>query len=308
MTDASRASGVTGAAADARVQRDAGLTAFVLAGGGSHGAVQVGMLRALVRAGIVPGLVVGTSVGAINGAFFASDPTVRGVGRLADIWRTLRRRDVYPAPLRTWVPALLGHRSHLCDDTGLRRVVANAFGAMTFDDLRVPCAVVAADYRTSEEVVLREGAVGSAVLASAAVPVIFPPVALNGRLLVDGALCRNTPIHTAVALGATRVVVLPTGFACAFRDRARGAIATALHHVSVLFARQLANEADQVRAARPDVAVRVVPPMCPMPVSSYDFSTIAQFIADAERSTETWLADGGLGRDSIPENLGPHAH
>ena len=60
------------------------------------------------------------------------------------------------------------------------------------------CAVVAADFRTSDEVVLQEGRVKDAVLASAAIPVIFPPVSLGGRLLVDGALSRNTPISTAV--------------------------------------------------------------------------------------------------------------
>jgi len=286
----------------------AGLTAFVLAGGGSHGALQVGMLRALSLAGIVPDLIVGTSVGAINGAYFASDPTVPGVDRLANIWRALRRSDIYPAPPSTWVPALLGRRSHVCDDIGLRRVVAGAFGALTFEELPVRCAVVAADYRTSEEVILRTGPIAIAVLASAAVPVIFPPVDVDGRLLVDGALSRNTPIRTAVALGATRVIVLPTGFACALPMNARGAIATALHHVSVLFARQLATEAAHVRATEAGVAVRVVPPMCPMPVSSYDFSAVGQFIGDAERSTEAWIADGGLDRDAIPETLGPHSH
>ncbi len=68
-----------------------GKTAFVLAGGGSLGAVQVGMLKALARAGIVPDLVVGASVGAINGAFYAGDPTPAGVERIERIWLGLSR-------------------------------------------------------------------------------------------------------------------------------------------------------------------------------------------------------------------------
>ena len=77
-----------------------GGTVFVLAGGGSLGAVQVGMLDALVVAGVTPDFVLGTSVGAINGVFFASDPSAAGVERLGRIWAGISRRDVYPlAPL-----------------------------------------------------------------------------------------------------------------------------------------------------------------------------------------------------------------
>lgn len=283
-------------------------TAFVLAGGGSHGAVQVGMLRALVRAGLRPDLVVGTSVGAVNGAFFASDPTLEGVERLAAIWHGVQRRHIYPAPATTWIPALLGHRMHLCDPAGLRALLARSFGTLDFSALPVACAVVAADFQTSEEVVLREGRVAHAVLASAAVPVIFPPVSVDGRLLVDGALSRNTPISTAMALGATRIVVLPTGFACGVRGLPRGAVATALHHISVLFARQLAAEAFAAQRDRHDVTLHIVPPLCPMPVSSYDFSSVGALIARATASTDDWITAGGLANALIPMTLAPHTH
>lgn len=76
-------------------------TAFVLAGGGSLGAGQVGMLKA--RAGIVPDCVVGASVGAINGAYYAAAPDLAGVERLQDIWLRLRSADVFPFSwLRPW--------------------------------------------------------------------------------------------------------------------------------------------------------------------------------------------------------------
>lgn len=283
-------------------------TAFVLAGGGSHGAVQVGMLRAIVRAGLVPDLIVGTSVGAVNGAFFASDPTAKGVERLAEIWHGVQRRHIYPAPATTLIPAILGRAAHLCDPAGLRALLMRSFGDTEFSDLPLPCAVVAADFRTSEEVVLQAGRVADAVLASAAVPVIFPPVTLGDRLLVDGALSRNTPIGTALALGATRLVVLPTGFACGARDMPRGAVATALHHISVLFARQLSSEAMAVQQSRPDVTMNIAPPLCPMPVSSYDFSSVRALIARADASTTDWIAADGLSNDHIPLNLAPHTH
>jgi NTE family protein len=266
------------------------------------------MLRAISRTGLVPDVVVGTSVGAVNGAFFASDPTPRGVERLAAIWHGVQRRHIYPAPAMTWIPTLLGRRAHLCDAAGLRALLSRSLGDLEFSDMPVSCAVVAADFSTSEEVVLQTGRVADAVLASAAVPVVFPAVSLNGRLLVDGALSRNTPIGTALALGATRLVVLPTGFACGVRGIPRSAVATALHHISVLLARQLAAEALAAQQARPDVTLHIAPPLCPMPVSSYDFSSAGALIARAEDSTAAWIAADGLLNDQIPMTLAPHTH
>lgn len=297
-------SAVTQADADGRPER----TAFVLAGGGSHGAVQVGMLRSLQRAGLRADLVVGTSVGAINGAFFASDPSEDGVNRLAAIWHALRRQDIYPVPVSSWLPLVLGRRAHLCDSRGLRGVIARAFGSLTFADLPVACALVATEFLTGEEVVLRDGPVGRAALASAAVPVVLPPVDIEGVALVDGALARNTPVRTAIALGATRVVILPTGFACGLRAQPQGAVATALHHVSVLFARQLAAETALARTAHPHVAVRVVPPLCPLPVSSYDFTSVRWLISAAEQTTDAWLAGGGADSNDTSSSLMPHVH
>ena len=76
-------------------------TAFVFAGGGSFGAIQVGMMHSLAAHGISADMVVGSSVGALNGAFYAGDPTLKGVLRLETIWRGLRRQDVFPITWRT---------------------------------------------------------------------------------------------------------------------------------------------------------------------------------------------------------------
>lgn len=284
-----------------------GPTALVLAGGGSHGAVQVGMLRALARAGFRPDLIVGTSVGAINGAYFASNPTLDGVERLATIWEGVRRSDVYRTGISMWLPALLGRRSHLCDPSGLTALMVRSFGELTFESLPVRCAVVAADFHDGREVILERGRVRDAVCASAAVPVIFPPVERDGQLLVDGAVCRNTAVSVAVGLGARHVVVLPTGFACAAGTPPRGAIATALHHVSVQFARQLAAEVAEL-GRKGAAALHVVPPLCPLPMSSYDFSGVRALMASAERSTRAWLDAGGLDATVVPAALAPHVH
>src|SRR3954449_6298822 len=96
-------------------------TAFVLAGGASLGAMQVGMLRALYERGITPDLLVGTSAGALNAAFVASRPqTAATADELARVWRALRRDDVFPINPRTLIGGMTNHRDHLVSDRGLR--------------------------------------------------------------------------------------------------------------------------------------------------------------------------------------------
>jgi NTE family protein len=97
-------------------------TAFVFAGGGSFGAIQVGMMASLARRGITADMVVGSSVGALNGAFYASDPTIDGVERLANIWRGLRRQDVFPFTWRTLL-SFLWRRDFLIPHDGVRKLV-----------------------------------------------------------------------------------------------------------------------------------------------------------------------------------------
>jgi len=97
-------------------------TAFVFAGGGSFGAIQVGMLHSLIAHGISADMVVGSSVGALNGAFYAGDPTLSGVEKLGDIWRSLTRQDVFPMSWRTLL-SFLWRRDFLISHDGIRRLI-----------------------------------------------------------------------------------------------------------------------------------------------------------------------------------------
>ena len=283
----------------------AGGTAFVMAGGGSHGAVQVGMLRALVAANVKADLVVGTSAGAINGTFFASEPTAEGVERLARIWTGILRHHVYPLSALGWVRGVLGRQPHLLDPSGLRSVIARSLPVTRLEDTQIPCAVVGARAADGGEVVFTGGVAVDAVLGSASIPVLFPPVLVDGVAIMDGAIANNSAISTAVALGADRVIVLPTGFACAARGAPRNAVATALHVVNVLFAGQLARDAERFSGRIP---VAIVPPLCPMPVASYDFSRAGWLLDQAAETTSQWIAAGGLSDFSVPMSLRPHAH
>src|SRR5579862_2183869 len=179
-------------------------TAFVLAGGGSLGAVQVGMLAALTRRGVVPDFIVGASVGAINAAYYAAEPDERGVQRLERIWLKLHRSDVFPfSPIASML-GFFGKKDHLVTPAPLRSLIESELPYQRLEDTRLPCYVVATDALQGTGVVLSSGPAATALLASAAIPAVFPPVLLDGRFLLDGGVSNNTPISIAVEMGATR--------------------------------------------------------------------------------------------------------
>jgi NTE family protein len=184
--------------------------AFVLSGGGNLGALQVGMIHALVENGLWPGMIVGTSVGAINGAFFASRPDLPGIAEIARLWSSLRRKDVLGLDLGSLVGGFRGRPRHLFDSTSIRRILESFLTFSRLEDAPIPLTVVATALGTGEAVALNSGDAATALLASSAVPRLLPPVEIGGRLLVDGAAAADVPLQQAIALGAREIYVLPT--------------------------------------------------------------------------------------------------
>jgi len=279
-------------------------TAFVLAGGGSLGAVQAGMLLELMGAGERPDLVVGVSAGALNGAFLAFDPSVAMAERIAELWRRVTTREALGLTWRSLL-GLLGIRGHVADSRGVRAILERELPYRTFDATRVPFHVVAAEETTGAEVLLNKGSVLEAVLASTAIPGVFEPVTIAGRRLVDGVVATGTPIATAVRLGATRLIVLPCGFTCVETAVPRHALGRAMHAISLLGARQLRQDFDHYAE---HVTLRMVPPLCPLDHSAYDYSHGAALIDAARASTRLWLGAGGLEREGFPGALEVHSH
>ena len=281
-----------------------GKTAFVFAGGGSFGAIQVGMLHSLAAHGVTADMVVGCSVGALNGAFYAGDPTLEGVERLGVIWRALQRHDVFPITWKTML-SFLWHRDFLIPHDGIRKLVDDHIPYRNLEEARLPLHIVATDIITGDSVVLSEGSTAEAIVASTAIPGAFSPIRYKDYYLADGAISSNTPIQVAVNKGATRLIILPTGHACANQDPPVGAVANALHALTLLIARQLVNE---LEALGPDIEYFVVPPLCPLVGSPYDFSRTADHIDRAILSTDAWLAQHGLQQGKIPHEMRLHSH
>jgi NTE family protein len=166
------------------------------------------MLRALLERGIVPDVVIGTSAGALNGAGVAYAPNLTGVAQLAAVWEQLRAEQVFPGGriLRAWNVVRRG--THLFENTGLASLIDHATPARSFADLEVPLRVVATDLDSGDEVVLARGPLKPALLASCALPGVFPIVEHDRRRLVDGGVVNSVPLWHALSGPVGRVFVL----------------------------------------------------------------------------------------------------
>ncbi len=188
-----------------------GQTAFVLGGGGHLGAYEVGMLRALLEAGITPDIVVGTSVGAINGAVLAADPTMVSVARLEELWSGMAESGIFENSITAVLGTAVRSGTHLYSNEPLRRALERDLPVRLIEDLAVPFQCVAASIERAAERWFSRGPVVDAVLASSAVPGLLPPVELDGEHYLDGGLVDSVPVGRALALGARTVYVLHVG-------------------------------------------------------------------------------------------------
>ncbi|OJF10786.1 patatin-like phospholipase family protein [Couchioplanes caeruleus] len=188
-----------------------GPVAFVLGGGGVLGAVQVGMLRALFRAGHRPDVVVGTSIGAVNGALVAADPTEAVTDRLVRLWASPEAAEVYGDSLARQLRRFAA-RTHLHSPLPLRRLLGAEVGEhATFADLKVPFRCCAASIERAAEHWFDSGPLVDAVLASSSVPGLLPPMEIAGEHFVDGGIVNSIPIGEAVRVGAKLIFVLQVG-------------------------------------------------------------------------------------------------
>ena len=187
-------------------------TAFVLGGGGVLGAAEVGMLRALLEAGVRPDLVIGTSVGALNGSLLATDPELDVVDRLVGLWESAASgKDVYGEGVVRQMSRAVRTGTHLHSSEPLRQRLADELGDVTFDELEVPFQCCAASIERAAEHWFTEGRVVDAVVASAAVPGLLEPAVVGDEHFLDGGIVNSIPVGRAVEAGATRIFVLQVG-------------------------------------------------------------------------------------------------
>lgn len=261
---------------------------FVLSGGAARGAVQVGMMEVLLEHGIVPHALVGTSVGALNAASMGVRADLARVQELRDRWLQLGTRDIFPGGTLTRVGHLLRQRPCLFSSAALARLIAQWVPVKLLEDLPTPVRVVTTPLAGNSAVYHRHGRVDQLLLASAAVPAVFAPVALPAScghpgLHVDGGIADLVPISGAADLAPTRVFVLDASVPARL-PRGRTPIDILVASLGV---------ATRVRP-EPDLGVRVAVHRMTTPdlgAGMTDFSYTARHIADGRAAAERMVEE-----------------
>ncbi len=274
--------------------------AFALSGGVSLGALQVGQMRALMEFGIVPDMLVGTSAGALNCAWMGQGWTADRLEQLAEVWRTVRFRDVFgPFPLAGTVRLLFGGQSLVTNKR--LRVMAERWLPQDHASLPLDTTVIAADLQRGRPVPLRTGDLRANILASTALPGVFPPVEIDGRLLVDGGIAENVPMAQAARLGAQTIVVLDASYPCQLDRLPDDVIARTILVINHTIASQALGTLAMVPSDR---TVLYLPGPCPLTVAPGEFRHGAALIEQAYGTVLPFLADlqvGGAGIYGDPQ-------
>ena len=270
-------------------------TVFVLGGGGRWGAVEVGMLQALNEADVHPDLVLGTSIGAFNGSVIADQPGEAGVKNLVDLWQTMSEAGVFRGGLidRIVNVATLQPAIHKTEE--LQLVLEHVHGpAKRIEELEIPFQCVAASIEKSGEHWFTEGPLLPAILASAAVPGLFPPVEIEGEHFYDGGLVNSVPLDRAIQLGAEVIYVLQVGrIEAPLRPPER-------LHESALIAFEIARRhmfARALKAMPDDIELHLLPSGNPVAfddrrqIKWKDTSNMAELVDGAYAATQKYLTE-----------------
>ena len=172
----------------------------------------MGMLRALDRAGVTPDLILGTSIGAFNGSVIADRPGAEGVESLTRLWAEIASTGILQGRRMDRLRNFAALRPALHETSELRALLGRVHSpGRLIEDLKLPFQCVAASIERAAEQWFTKGPLIEALLASSAVPALFPPVEIGGEHFYDGGLVNSVPLARAVDLGAKRIYVLQVG-------------------------------------------------------------------------------------------------
>ena len=268
------------------------MIAFVLSGGGNRGALEAGALLALLERGIRPDIVVGTSAGAMNAAFIAIDPTVNGAKQLGDRWEQIHKETVFPGNYLTYAWRFITGADSLSPSDNLRSYVESQLprGIRTFGDIKaVRLYTTTANLNTAELYVFGDNPSAlliDAVLCSAAVPPLLPPVTFNGYQYVDGAIGADVPISIAVAKGATEIYAIDVGLNAVPKGSIHGIVDVGQRAVGLLVHRQLLDDFEEVKE-NPALKLHYVPIQSYPDIGDFDHGKL--FVAEGYRLTKDFL-------------------
>jgi NTE family protein len=274
--------------------------AFVLSGGGSYGSVQVGMIRALLERGVMPDLIVGASVGSLNGAMLAARPD-RAVEELTNLWMAIDRRTIFGGN-PVGVVRNLVRGGALCRPDRLAILVEASLGGLCFDDLTTPFAAVVTDALSGEPELLRHGPLTPALLASTAIPGVFPRVLVEGRPFVDGGVAANVPLRQAITFGAASILSLDATPAVPPAAIPGRLVDGLLYSITLMIRNQRSHDVDDLARRFP---IGVLPSVTPPDIGSFNFEHTANLMERSYHSTldtlDAWSASPDNDADNRPD-------
>lgn len=267
-------------------------TAFVLSGGANRGALEIGALQSLVAHGIHADLVVGTSAGALNGVYYAADPTAQGMQNLAQIWINTKREDIFPGNALTMALRVLFGQDSLVDGGAFLNYLHHRLppGITTFGQLLVPFYAVTADLITATTLIFGDEPdtpLLEPVLASASFPIVLPPVLYDGAQLTDGGVTAVVPIEVALQRGATELYVVDLEPVVAVDAPVRGVLPIALQTLNTSLREQLYDDLRDAMTA--GATVHHVNITAFADLELFDFTQMAEMIEAGRAAMDAYL-------------------
>jgi NTE family protein len=259
---------------------------FVLSGGANLGSLHVGMLQALLERDIKPDVIVGTSIGAVNAAALAADPSLETVERLRELWCQARARDIFPFNPVANARALF-REGALFSNHGWRRFIESRKQYENIEEAAVPLRITATDYDEGRSVVFDSGPVTEAVLASTALPGLFPPHKVDGRYYLDGSISEQLPLKVALEAGARTIYVMAVSVPSPPKDR-RSPLTILRHSLTILLFPRIRLDALDLPGDHQKVRIIQVPSVSTQ-VSLWDMSRHDELITAAYESTSEFL-------------------
>ena len=263
---------------------------FVLGGGGSRGACSVGVLKALLEAGIKPDGLVGCSSGAFNAVALAARPSLETIDQLARVWRTIRSRDLFDRnPLRM-AYRYVRSRNSFFDSRYLRTLAAMNLPA-TFEQLTLPCAVIATNLTRARKEIFTTGSVPDAVAASSAIPGLFNPYRIGDEEFVDGAVAENLGLTEAIQLGATEIVAIDNSTSNPLRPPNHTLTGILAQSIQIMLAQRTLEEYQRYANT---IRITLLVPNVEFGTAGTDFSQVDRLIDEAYVRTRAFLENGGI--------------
>ena len=285
------------------------MRAFVLSGGGNRGPLQVGVLKVLLQNGIQPDMVVGTSAGAINGAYLAAEPSLAQVMRNAQLWKDAGPRKLIHASTSQMLARLIRGRDYFTDSKKLRAYIREHLppNINTFGDLALPLFVTISHLVTNALYVYGDDPTApliDAVMLSAAVPGVFPPLIINNELFTDGGAASNMPALLAIGRGATEIWALDLAFKPDLKRKVRGGLNIASYPGRPLLYQTMLRELE-CAVKMPGITVHHLPMYSHDGVRLGDFSQTDEMVAEGERVARAYLDQPKPNQVQYPPLLRP---